>query len=89
MAKPSVMTIRVPNDLKHKIELLADEQGLSINQLALYMFTKELATMEATKKLSNYWLNHSKNDILQGFDKVISKIKPRKTPKWDTFSENA
>jgi hypothetical protein len=33
-AKASVLTIRVPVELKHKIEKIADKQGLSINQLA-------------------------------------------------------
>lgn len=88
MAKPSVMTIRIPFDLKHKIELLADEQGLSINQLAMYMFTKELAVMDANKKLSHYWANHSKSDIYNNFDEVISKVKDHVLPKWDIIEND-
>jgi predicted HicB family RNase H-like nuclease len=34
----SVMTVRLPADLKHHIEIVAKEQGVSINQLAMYMF---------------------------------------------------
>ncbi|MCR1795929.1 type II toxin-antitoxin system HicB family antitoxin, partial [Leptospira sp. id769339] len=34
--KASVLTIRIPSELKHKIERVAEEQGVSINQLALY-----------------------------------------------------
>jgi predicted HicB family RNase H-like nuclease len=40
MAKASVLTIRVPSDLKHRIEEVADQQGVSINQLAMYMFAR-------------------------------------------------
>ena len=55
MAKANVLTIRVPADLKHRIDLLAAEQGVSINQLAMYMFEKEIGNLESSKKLSKYW----------------------------------
>ena len=67
---------------------LADEQGLSINQLAMYMFTKELAVMDANKKLSHYWANHSKSDIYNDFDEVISKVKDNVLPKWDIIEND-
>ena len=43
----SVMTLRLPFDLKHKIDLMAEKQGVSINQLAMYAFSKEIAELEA------------------------------------------
>ena len=52
-AKSSVLTIRVPKELKHKIERVADEQGVSINQLALYAFTKEIKEMETSSYFSS------------------------------------
>ena len=51
MPKPSVLTIRVPSDLKHRIALVAEEQGISINQLAMYMFTKEIGNLEASQNI--------------------------------------
>ena len=49
MPKASVLTIRVPTDLKHRINSLAEEQGVSINQLALYMFEKEIGNIESSQ----------------------------------------
>lgn len=83
MAKASVLTIRVPADLKHRIALVAEEQGVSINQLAMYMFTKEVGDLEASRSISKYWNNYSKAEILSGFDEVISKVKNRSVPDWD------
>lgn len=85
MPKASVLTIRVPSDLKHRIALAAEEQGVSINQLAMYMFTKELGSLEASQKLSKYWKNYSKNELLSGFDEVMAKIKVRPVPEWDNL----
>jgi FAD synthase len=82
-AKASVLTIRVPKELKHKIEQVADEQGVSINQLALYAFTKEIKELETSSFLSNYTKSKSKNEILIGFDEVMKKVKKRKVPDWD------
>ena len=66
MSKANVLTIRVPSDLKHRIASVAEEQGVSINQLAMYMFTKEIANLEASKKISKYWKEYSvKNQQLK------------------------
>lgn len=83
MTKASVLTIRVPADLKHKISLIAEEQGVSINQLAMYMFTKEISNLEAERSISKYWKGYSKKEIYHGFDEVMSKVKNKKVPKWD------
>lgn len=77
MAKASVLTIRVPSDLKHRIDVLAAEQGVSINQLAMYIFTKEVGNLEACKRLSRYWKGRSIKEIEQDFDEVMGRIKSR------------
>ena len=82
-SKASVLTLRIPNELKHKIEKVADQQGLSINQLALYAFTKEIQEMETSNYLSKYWNKKSKKEILNDFDEVIAKVKKSSVPDWD------
>lgn len=82
-AKASVLTIRVPKELKHKIEQVADQQGVSINQLALYAFTKEIKEMETSLYFSKYLKLKSKNEIFSDFDKAIKKIGKSKLPDWD------
>ena len=87
MSKASVLTIRVPTDLKHRIASVAEEQGVSINQLAMYMFTKELGNLEANQIISNHWKAYSKNEILSGFDQTMSKVKTRPVPEWDKIED--
>ena len=81
--KASVITLRVPHELKHKIEKDADEQGISINQLALYAFTKELAELETSEFFRKYQKGQKKEKILSNFDSVMKKVKKRKVPDWD------
>lgn len=79
----SVLTLRVPHELKHKIEKIADQQGVSINQLALYVFTKEIQDIETSQYFSKYLKNKSKREIINGFDEVMSKVGNKKVPNWD------
>lgn len=81
--KASVLTLRIPNELKHKIEKVADQQGLSINQLALYAFTKEIQEMETYNSFSKHWKKKTKSELFEDFDSVICKIKERTVPEWD------
>ena len=83
MSKTNILTIRVPEDLKIRIAQLAEEQGVSINQLAMYMFTKEIGNIEAGRYISNFWKGYSKNEIISGFDDVMRKVKKRRVPDWD------
>ena len=88
MPKASVLTIRVPTELKRRILLVAEEQGVSINQLAMYMFTKEIGNLEASQKISKYWKDYSIENILSGFDEVMEKVKDRPVPDWDKIASN-
>ncbi len=81
----SVLTIQMPTDLKHRIALVADEQGVSTNQLAMYMLAKEIGNLEAGQKISKYWKDYSKEDIFSGFDEVMAKVQERPVPEWDTM----
>jgi len=83
MSKANILTIRVPSDLKNRIAQVAEEQGVSINQLAMYMFTKEIGNIEAGQYMSNFLRGYSKKEILSGFDGVMSKVKKRRIPNWD------
>ena len=83
MSKANILTIRVPSDLKNRIARVAEEQGVSINQLAMYMFTKELGNIEAGQYMSNFLQGYSRKEILSDFDDVMSKVIKRRVPNWD------
>lgn len=80
------MTIRVPEDLKDRIEKFALLQGVSINQFALYTFTKELAELETNKFFRNE-LRSKKKETLNKFDLIMSSISEMENPGWDKIRE--
>lgn len=81
--KQSTLIIRLPNELKHKVELMAEEQGVSLNQFALYAFTKEVIQTETQSYFQDIWKNKTKKEILGNFDDVVKKIGKGKVPDWD------
>jgi len=81
--KASVLTLKLPKVLNHKIEQIAQEQGVSTNQLAMYTLTKEIKNMETYKFFEKYWITKSKKEILNDMDVILSKVKSNKTEDWD------
>lgn len=90
--KVSSLTIRVPHELKEKINKAADHQGISINQFAMYIFTKEVTRLEITEEEENefnkikqkYIGNKTEKEIKENFKAVMSKVKSsNKVPDWD------
>ncbi|RJP34865.1 MAG: toxin-antitoxin system HicB family antitoxin [Candidatus Omnitrophota bacterium] len=81
--KKNVLTIRVPEELKEKIEKYSALQGVSINQFALYAFTKELAELETNRYFTRTLREKSKQEILQNFDQIMSRTPNREVPDWD------
>lgn len=86
MSKTQVITLRVPMELKERISLLADEQGVSINQLAMYALTEKVTALESEKYFANMWKGKTEAEIMAGFDTVMAKVKERpenEIPEWD------
>ena len=84
--KTSVLTIRVPHELKERIEFMAEQQGVSINQFALYAFTKQLSEIENSEYYRQFIKNKTRQDLLAGFDKAMGKVKFRaQNEDWDTL----
>ena len=81
--KKNVLTIRVPEDLKVRIEKYSAMQGVSINQFALYAFTKELGELETNRYFSRILRERNKQEILVGFDAVMEKVSKRQVPDGD------
>lgn len=85
MNKTNTLTIRVPEELKERIESTALLQGVSINQFALYAFTKELSELENSHYFRKYLAGKKKTEIINGFDSVFGKIKKREVEEWDAL----
>ena len=81
--KASILTLRIPRELKHKIEQISNEQGISINQLALYALTKETMEMDTSNFFAKYWVGKTKKEIMNDFDDVMKNVGMKKLPNWD------
>ena len=82
--KNNVLTIRVPYDLKERIEKSAYKQGVSMNQFAIYAFTRELSELETASFLQEQYAGKSAREIFQEFDDVMNKVPLKKRrPSWD------
>ena len=79
MSKKNVLTIRVPEDLINKIEKTASLQGVSINQFALYAFTKCISEMETSRFFQNRIGNKTKEKIENDFLKVWNKLSKKES----------
>ncbi len=84
MNKKNVLTIRIPEDLKDRIEKTAAMQGVSLNQFALYAFTRGLNDIDTSNFLKKRIQKKSKESIESGMKNVLAKVgKKGKLPEWD------
>ncbi|XDD45323.1 toxin-antitoxin system HicB family antitoxin [Leptospira sp. WS39.C2] len=84
MNKKNVLTIRIPEDLKERIEKTAATQGVSLNQFALYAFTRGISDIDTANFFKKRIQGKSKDSIEDGFKKVMGKVgKKDKVPTWD------
>ena len=81
--KKNVLTIRVPEELKSRIERYSALQGVSINQFALYAFTKELGELESNQYFQNVLRRKDKQEIIDGFDRILASVPERAVEDWD------
>lgn len=80
----NVLTIRVPKDLKDRIEKMAHQQGVSMNQFAIYAFTREISELESAAFFQSQYASKKPREIMNDFDAVMAKVPTRKKrPAWD------
>ncbi|MDA3948402.1 MAG: toxin-antitoxin system HicB family antitoxin [Spirochaeta sp.] len=79
----NTLTIRVPEELKDRIETIAAQQGVSINQFALYAFTKELGEIESGNSLRDLRASIDKKQMFARIDDLLGKVPSRSVEAWD------
>jgi uncharacterized protein (DUF1778 family) len=85
-SKRNTLTIRVPEDLKQRIEKLASLQGVSINQFALYAFTKEISELESGSYFNAIIQDVDKRQLLKDVDRILDSVPDRDMPEWDRIN---
>lgn len=83
MSKASVITLRVPHELKQRISTLADYQGVSVNQFAMYLLTNSVSQMENDYLIAARLGNQSVEEAIAKGLAVLDKVQDRSVPEWD------
>jgi predicted DNA-binding protein len=83
MANRNTLTIRVPEELKERIETLAAQQGISINQFAMYAFAKEIGEYETSNTLRGMTSRLDKKTLFKRIDEIFERVPDREVPDWD------
>ena len=82
--RKSTLTIRVPEELKDRIETLAAQQGVSINQFAMYAFTKEIGELETGQVFRNMRRGVDKKAMFSKLDAILDQVADTDVPDWDS-----
>ena len=86
MSKTQVVTLRVPVELKKRLESEAHLQGVSMNNLANYLLTTQITQLEALSTIEARMANKSyaelKNKVNQMFDSIQEN---KNIPSWDAL----
>ena len=83
----NTLTIRVPAVLKTRIEKVSALQGVSINQFALYAFTKEIAELEKQSYFDGILNGVNKKQLLRAIDEILTAVPERTVPEWDRLPD--
>ena len=83
MKPKSTLTIRVPEALKQRIETLAAQQGVSINQFTTYALTKEIGEWATGQAFRGFTKGIDKKVIFKKMDQILATVPDREAPEWD------
>lgn len=82
--KTQVVTLRLPNELKTRLDQQAKAQGVSVNNLANYLLTTQLSQLETLTAIERRLQKKSLPELKRNVEAILNKV-PHKTPtpEWD------
>ena len=83
MSKTQVITLRVPAELKRRLEREADYQGVSLNQLSSYLLTVQVTQLEAVSTLESRLQAKSIPELREKVTRILDRVPARDVPDWD------
>lgn len=83
MSRTQVVTLRMPLELKKRLEREAKYQGVSINQLTNYLVTVQLTQIESISILESRLTRKSIPDLKKKVKEILDAIPAREVPEWD------
>mgnify|MGYP001459957519 CR=1 FL=1 len=83
MNRGQVLSLRMPVDLKKRLEHQAKVQGISLNQMATYLISTELSQLETIEKIDYKIKSNKLSDFKRRVKKILNKVPSRAVPVWD------
>lgn len=84
MSKTQIVTLRVPAELKTRLEYEAKHQGVSLNNLANYFLTTQLSQLEALSTIDERISKKNIPDLKSKVRKILEAVPNKKdVPDWD------
>jgi len=87
MSETNVITLRVPWELKRRLENEARFQGVSLNQLSNYLLNEQLTQLELISSLESRLAGKSIDDLKMKVSRILNKVPGRETPSWDVIQQ--
>ena len=82
--KTQIVTLRVPSELKNRLEQQAKLQGVSLNNLANYLLTTQLSQLETLAGIETRLRNQSVDTLKRKVAILLDKVPHRPDlPEWD------
>lgn len=86
MSKTQVVTLRVPLDLKKRLEAEAQLQGVSMNNLANYLLTTQISQLESLSAIEARMANKSYASLKSRVNNILDSVQENEnTPSWDSL----
>jgi Holliday junction resolvasome RuvABC DNA-binding subunit len=83
MNRNQVLSLRMPSDLKKRLEHQAKLQGISMNQMATYLINTELTQLETIEKLEHKISTRKLTKLKRKVKNILKKVPARNVPEWD------
>ena len=86
MSKTQVVTLRVPVELKKRLETEAHLQGVSMNNLANYLLTTQISQLEALSTIEARMSKKSYSELKNKVNKLLDSVQENENvPSWDAL----
>jgi hypothetical protein len=85
MNKSLTLTLRMPVELKKRLEREAKYQSVSLNRLTNYMITVQLTQLETVSALEKKLTGKSIPELKNKVRAILNKIPGRNVPAWDSL----
>jgi hypothetical protein len=80
-----VVTLRIPLDLKKRLERQAKAQGVSLNHLASYLLNFEVTQLDAISSIENRLSKKELVNLKKKVNKILRKIPSKDAVEWDSL----